>query len=347
MSGDVRRMVADTARRIFQGQCTPELLAAADNHQFPTKLWSLLESNAFTKIDEEGLNTGDALVLLEIAGYYAVPGPLASSLAASKMMVDMGVPIPSGVVTCAIQPGGAIELTHEGERAVVSGTWVNVPWGRASDTVLAVFQTLGGWFAAVLNSRNVSWEKGQNLGGEPRDTLQASHVSPSFVQEISEQQSSTLRALLALSRVALTVGALERMLNMTVEYAQQRAQFGRSIGKFQAVQHQIAEMAAETAAVQALFNRAVYGVDQGEDMMRYASLAKIRIAEAIRVVTAGAHQVHGAIGFTQEYSLHYFSRRAWAYRHEYGNETWWSKILFAEIGNRDLWDFLTQPTRAE
>jgi acyl-CoA dehydrogenase len=140
--------------------------------------------------------------------------------------------------------------------------------------------------------------------------------------------------------------ALEQVLAWTVQYAGERVQFGRPLGKFQAIQMELAQMAGESTSTAALVDAAVQALDRGEaTVVLAAAAAKVRAGEAVERVAKLAHQVHGAIGFTQEHRLHHLTRRCWSWRDEAGNELVWSRALGGGLvagGGDDLWPALTR-----
>jgi acyl-CoA dehydrogenase len=140
--------------------------------------------------------------------------------------------------------------------------------------------------------------------------------------------------------------ALEQVLAWTVQYAGERQQFGRPLGKFQAIQMELAEMAGEVTAVTALTDAAVQALARSSaDFVLAAAAAKVRAGSAVEVVARLAHQVHGAIGFTQEHKLHHLTRRLWSWRDEAGSELAWSRVLGAGLladGGDGLWPALTR-----
>ena len=151
----------------------------------------------------------------------------------------------------------------------------------------------------------------------------------------------------ALARAAMMRGALEHMLTLTVDYANTRVQFGKPLAKQQVIQHQLALMAEEVAATGVAVDVAVRAFAQGDDVLRWHTVAaaKIRAGEAAGIAAAVAHQVHGAIGFTQEYQLQRYSRRVWTWRNEFGNEAEWSLLLGQRLTAPDappLWHAITR-----
>ena len=141
-----------------------------------------------------------------------------------------------------------------------------------------------------------------------------------------------------------TAGALEAILGMAVRYANDRVAFERPIAKFQAVQHNLARLAGESAAALAAATSAADTIANAKGfddaVFLEAAAAKIRCSEAAEKGGAIAHQVHGAIGFTIEHILHRFSLRALAWRDDFGSESYWAielGRLIADRGADELW----------
>ena len=134
------------------------------------------------------------------------------------------------------------------------------------------------------------------------------------------------RELGAAVTAAQMAGALERTLEMTVAFANQRVQFGKPIGKFQAVQHQIAVMAEQVCAARMAARIGCESDGVWPDPLR-AAAAKSRTSEAAAIVAPLAHAIHGAIGITAELDLQLFTRRLHQWRAEHGSETYWNAIL--------------------
>jgi acyl-CoA dehydrogenase len=145
----------------------------------------------------------------------------------------------------------------------------------------------------------------------------------------------------------LLAGAAGRALELTLRHTAEREQFGRPLGRFQAVQQQAAELAAEVAAVRAAADAAVElcaaeGVGDERAGLAVAA-AKIQAGRGAGVVARIAHQLHGAIGFTGEHSLGLFTRRLWAWRDEAGDEAEWARELgdlALAAGSGGIWPLL-------
>ena len=128
----------------------------------------------------------------------------------------------------------------------------------------------------------------------------------------------------------LMSGALERMSELTLEYTAERRQFGRPVGRFQAVQQYLVSGAQDAALVGMAGRVAAREAERGPARFEIAA-AKLLAGRAAQSATRAAHQAHGAMGMTREYPLHHLSRRLWAWRSEYGDERFWSERLGREI----------------
>jgi alkylation response protein AidB-like acyl-CoA dehydrogenase len=107
------------------------------------------------------------------------------------------------------------------------------------------------------------------------------------------------------------LGGAARALDMAVEYAKERVQFGRPIGSFQAVKHRCADMLVDVEGMRSTVYWAAWCITAGDDEASIAaSTAKIWCSDASKRVMASALQVHGGIGFTWEHDLHFFLKRA-------------------------------------
>ncbi len=309
-----RTLLVDTAERIFADHCDKAVLDAAERGEFPDSLLAVLTENGLHELamPDSDIPLGDVFAVFKVAGRHALPVPLPELVLANRWRGSS-----SGFAAVGRAADG-------GARAV--------PWGRRADEVLAVGE--GG--AAPVRVSGVT--TAENLAGEPRDDVGGTtgEVLPG---------SEDAQLLLALARTLQMAGGLEKVLELSLSYATEREQFGRPISKFQAVQHNLAVMAAETAAALRAADAAAERLEEGdrERQTLEVAAAKARVGEACGVVAELAHQVHGAMGFTHEHQLHHFTRRLWAWRDEFGADTYWQQILgrtLAERGADRLWDFI-------
>lgn len=343
-------MIADTARRLFADHAERAFAAlppGLDHGAVPwlEPLWQAVEEMGFplALLSEDeggfGLEPADALGIIRLAAAQAIPLPLAETMLANWLLSKAGLEPASGPATFAACP----ELEPEGAGWRLRGTVPAVAWGRHAATL--VLLDPAGRLARVEQGAG-TLAGAHNLAGEPRDTLSFD----TGVGEVAELPLApeTLRALGALLRAQGMAGALEAVLERSVAYANERVQFGRPIGKFQAIQQALATLAGNTAAARAGAEMAGAGLGMAlHDPARFtrlAAAAKIRAGEAAGSAASISHQVHGAIGFTREYALHPLTTRLWSWRDEFGTETEWSEWLGTEVltrGAAGFWPLLT------
>jgi alkylation response protein AidB-like acyl-CoA dehydrogenase len=136
----------------------------------------------------------------------------------------------------------------------------------------------------------------------------------------------------AAARAVQMAGAARRVLDMTVRYVSTRTQFGRPVGSFQAIQHKCADMAVMLLGARHAAYQAAWAISEGRPAVRETALAKMAVNEALSRVCSAAHQCFGAIGFTWEHDLHLYTRRAIAWRADYGDTSAHREALAAEMG---------------
>ena len=127
------------------------------------------------------------------------------------------------------------------------------------------------------------------------------------------------------------LGGADAVVEMTVEYAKQRTQFGRPVGSFQAVQHHCANMATDVEGCRQIAYQAAWRVSEGLPSLREVSMAKAWVSGAYQRVCSTAHQCHGAIGFTKEHDLQLYTRRAKVQELRYGNVSSHKEMVLQQI----------------
>jgi acyl-CoA dehydrogenase len=196
--------------------------------------------------------------------------------------------------------------------------------------------------ALVATNQATLVQRDANAAEEPRDSLRF-ELTPVTNLHTVDTASASLFMEASLLRTCQLAGALAAILELSVEYVQERKQFGRQISKFQVIQHQLAILAEHCAAVDCAAQSACRAYDRGDAAFEIAA-AKLRANRAVSDATSIAHQVHGAIGFTREHSLHHYTQRLWSWRSEYGNDRYWSGYLgemITRAGHNNIWADLT------
>ncbi len=347
---DVRAMLVESATRLFADHVDAKCLDAAKREGWSAALWEVIEQAELPRVSipEEaggaGGSVSDLAAVLRIAGRYAAPIPLAeTALLGNWLLAASGLPLARGPL--AVAAGTGLTLERGGDAWVVSGDLQRVPWCRVAARLVLLAETRGEWLVLAVDPRACEITPGRNLGGEPRDRVKLSNVRAlACARAPAAVNAQSLRLRGALGRSLLMAGAAERALELAVAHAQQRVQFGRKIGQFQAIQQELARCGGEVAAAVASALSAAGAVERSEDPYFAVASAKIRTAEAAREVALITHQVHGAIGVTDEYALHYSTLRLWSWREEYGNEALWAIELGARLQRESadaLWPNLT------
>jgi acyl-CoA dehydrogenase len=344
MSGEdssIGTMLRETADRLFQAHCHAAAQRSADQGTWPAALWAAVEEAGLHRalVPEAaggfGVDVADALSLLKVAGAHAVPVPLAETMLASWLLAGAGLATPDGALTVGpVRDGEGLTLT-EGQR--ISGTLTRIPWARDVAQMAVVVDG----HVALVGRGSWSMEPGENVAREPRDTVRFD--GPVIAASATTVTGSDLIAIGAAIRAQQIAGALTRLTEMTTQYAQDRVQFGRPLGKFQAVQQNLAILAGQTAAASAAADLAAQAVADGLKILPIAA-GKARAGEAAGIGAAIAHQVHGAIGFTFEHTLHFVTRRLWSWRDEFGKDSMWQALLGRHMvgaGADRLWAEIT------
>ena len=340
---ELREILGETVIRIFSDFCTKDLLQSADSGEWPGELWSTVEENGLTlplvAKENGGVGAGwqAAYVILHQAGRYAVPIPLAETILSSWLLDQAGLDIPDGVVS-VVPNSNDISLTDNR----ISGKAINVPWGKQADHLVGVGIVDGGISVYLAPDTSYSVTTDYNIARDPRDAV-------SFDGDVNmcrAPQNFTPETIFlygAMVRSAQMAGALERIIEDTLKYTADRTQFGKPIGKFQVIQQNMAMAAAEVAAAVMAVQNAFRAAEQGAPDFE-AACAKILTGEATAMATDICHETHGAIGFTFEHHLHFFTRRLWSWRGEFGAETEWAERLgrrAAARGPDKLWEDIT------
>jgi len=341
--------LTDNANRLFAASLTAEMRQSAASGTFPQALWDEVTEAGFPSalLPEEsggfGLSVAEAMTVLQTSAFHAAPIPLAETMLAGWLLARAGLEVPPGVLTLApVRLADHLTLTHEAGIWRLTGTATRIPWARDAAAIVVLADGPQGP-AVVLLSDGFTVAPNENLAGEPRDTITVDAVVTADAIAPAPIDRTALRAAGAAVRTVQIAGALARALEITVAYVQTRVQFGRPIGKFQAIQHNLAITAGQSAAALAAADMATDSLAEELSPLLIGA-AKARAGEAASIAAGLVHQSHGAIGFTQEYQLHPYTRRLWSWRDEFGNEAEWNAVvgrIALAAGADGLWPTLT------
>ncbi|MFA5964577.1 MAG: acyl-CoA dehydrogenase family protein [Sphingomonas sp.] len=273
----------------------------------------------------------DAVPVFRLCGYHAVIAPLGETMIARRLLHASDMETGDGPIALAHATG-----------ALGAGRFTGTVSARS--TVIASARLLASLDGSILlldPSHAAAADAASNAAGEPRpcyrfEAAECAHLGGAATGE-------TLLCFGALLRAAQIAGALAASVEKCVQYAGVRSQFGRPLREFQAIQHQISLLAEEAAAASAASAAAALALDRGDGGFEVAC-AKLRANQAAGRAAGIAHQVHGAIGITEEFGLHRHSQRLWAWRAEFGNDRHWSRAIGSQVlalPDGDAWRFLT------
>lgn len=321
---DQQHMLADMVDRLFAG-LGPTATMEAD--------WAAIEELALPSLllpEEDGGFGGtwlDALIVFRLSGYHSLALPVAEAAIAARLAAASGF---EGRGTIADRSQG----TLHGNKftGIVRGAAAS-----AGTEFLAAPAPGGG--TMLLATAAGRMDVHCNPAGEARDIWHFERATIAWARE------DVLR-LGAFARTAQIAGGLDAALALSVGYVNDRQQFGRPLAKFQAVQQALASFACEAAAANCAAMGAAQALERGGGAFEVPA-AKLRANRAVGVGAATAHQVHGAIGFTQDYGLHPITRHLWSARSEFGGDHRWAVELGGHVtkaGGDRFWADITALT---
>lgn len=350
---EMKEMIIESTTKIMEKFSTKEVVNDAEKGIWASELWDSLAEYGMLNVgvaEELGGSGGDfedALSILRLAGKYSAPIPLAETYMANWILSEYGVEVSDKILTIAyekeMQP---FHFHKEADGWIVTGKANQVPWARFAESIIVFGETVEGTILALLDLEKAEIIHGKNMAGEARDQVIFDHVYLKACKIISIDHREVGRKILysgALTKTVMMAGALEKILEMTINHSTERTQFGKSLHRFQAIQHHIAALAGETAAAGIAANYAVAAFGKNP-FSKEIALAKIRVNEAAGKGNPIAHQVLAAIGFTYEHTLHHSTRRLWSWRDEFGTETDWEEVITEELLKLDkdgLWSMVT------
>lgn len=259
-------------------------------------------------------------VLLKRLGYHAANVGLMEDHLAAELLAPHLADVPQGMMTIASRSD--LTIIQSSGSTVVTGSCQHVPWARTASHVLASAKSDVGQLLVALPVAVASLTEGHNIANEPRDQLRFDAVTPLITVEDTDSVAELLSRVLVYRSLAL-LGAGEKALDLTMAHVTDRSQFGAALSRKQVVQHYIAEMFGALKSTRAACDAATTAFADGCNLTAFAAALATRI-EADRMSSTVArlsHQLHGAIGFTQEHPLHFSTKRLMAWRQDDLNET--------------------------
>jgi len=328
-----------------------------DDRGYSDDLWNKMAELGWTGLiyPEEyggaGLSIVDLVVVLEEMGKASVPGPFFSSTClgglaileagndAQKQKYLPDIAAGKTKATLAFleenarwdEKGVNIKARKGKKNYSLSGVKLFVPDAHTADVIVCAVRTADGLSLFVVDRQQAgvntrllkTMDQTRKLCEVTFDKVQ---VTPDAVLGAAGQASEPLRRIIDRSKVALCAemcGGAQKVLDMTVEYAKIREQFGRPIGSFQAIQHKCANMLVQVESAKSATYYAAWAVSNNvPEAPLAAAMAKAYCSDAFRQVTAEGIQVHGGIGFTWEHDMHIYFKRAKGSEVTFGDATW-------------------------
>ena len=349
-------LVVETAARLLAEICTPEEIARSEASGWSAATWDALSDAGFTSVgvDEAAGGSGgtlhDLAAIVNAVGRYAAPVPLAeTAMVGGWALAQAGLALPDGPVGVI---GNAVPVI-DGQLCLNH----TIAWARHAERIAVIVEVqpsttmpehdrIGlmaegrdGYGLQVVSLRpdQLAITPGSNMADEARDGVVAIlrfedlESAPLPVRDEPNggrrDWVGELEARGALSRVVMAAGALAAMSQMTIDYTNDRRQFGKPVATFQAVQLHLVTVAQAAVRAQMAADVAVRALDRGGDFHVAIAAARVVVDDAITVGTRAAHQAHGAMGVTRDYPLQYLTRRLWSWRHEWGTTTYWRRQL--------------------
>lgn len=331
------QLIMDTAQRLFADHCSAGVVNSAEMGTEPTKLMqAILEAGLpLAWVPEEAGGVGGSLALgfnlIRQAAGFALAAPLAETLVANRLLAHSGLAVDESWAVLVFD-GGTLPTIADGK---VTGLVENAPMPTGVARLVVPVSDQGVVRIAVFAPGSAEIEHRESLAGEPRARVHWKDALPlQLSSALDDTSEDGLRQFCALVRACQIAGAMEKMNELTVTYVKERQQFGRALGKFQAIQHKVADIAGESALANAAVEQAVRELSAhprpfsgSADSLLSIATAKVVASEAAGTVSRLAHQCHGAMGFSYEYPLQQYSRRIWSWREEYGSEFYWSERI--------------------
>lgn len=297
--------------RMLAEAASPAVLRAIEAGGSPDALWAAIEASGFLDalVPETaggvGLALADVGPLLMAVGRHAVPVPVGETIIARALLSGAAVACPAGPIALATAVGSqtlAVPCARVAHHILID-------LGARCVLVPVTGVTCEATGVALSLAAPLSWSG--PLAGAEIDT-----------------PAGGLRPLAAMIRAAAIAGAAERVLEMTVAYANDRIQFGKPIGKQQALQQSMAVMAEQAIACR-LAAQSVCASALPPPLALVAMAKQVTSAAAPLIANA-AHAVHGAMGISAEYDLHLYTRRLHEWRLADGSESFWAQWLGAD-----------------
>ncbi len=348
-----QEMMQTLARDFLTSEYTDKVLRAMveDAKGFTPELWQKMVATNLTglSIPEEYGGVGDFLdlmVVLEEMGKFCFISPFfATIVLGAAIILESGTneqkqkylpPIAEGrsIVTLAIVESAGkytsdaiqTKAVAEGNDFVINGTKLFVPDAHVADYIICAAGTGSGitLFMVDVNIPGVTVKQLKTISGDKQCEVILDNVKVAGEDVLGEVDNGwpCLEKVLEranVARCAEMVGIAQQALQLTLDYAKERIAFGHPIGAFQSIQHRCADMLIDIDGSRFVTYQAAWRINEGLPAAREVAIAKAWVSQACHRVMNSAHQVHGAIGFTEDHILHFYTKKARANEFSFGD----------------------------
>lgn len=369
-----QNLLKDEAHKFLAKECPSDFVRqmAADEDGFSEQIW-----HKMAKLDWMGLlvpekfgglggNFIDLAVLLSAMGYHCLPGPFFSAVVLGGLVIleaandtqkaDILPALSEGkrLLTLAwveqdgtyIPEGIKMTAAPQGEKYILNGTKLFVPYARTADAFICVAATgdsaIEGppalsLFVVDAKQPGIHIHPLYSLAGDKQCEVVFDKVSVSTNNMLGDpaQGWSVLKKVLQMAAVAKCAemsGGAQRVMEMTVQYVKDREQFGRPVGAFQAVQHHCANMLTYADTIKYMTYQAAWLISAGAAFEKQASMCKAWASDSYRKLVALAHQSIGGIAFMEEYDLQLYFKQAKAAEQMLGDAEFHRELVAEQIG---------------
>jgi len=366
-----QEMLKKAARDFLVDKCSKKFVKQMEESEagYSPELWREMADLGWMGLVFPGKYGGgdmtflDLAVLMEEMGRACLPGPFFSQVVLAGLpLLDIGSEeqkqayLPQlirgeKIFTLALSEPGhlnydtsavTVEATRHGGDYTISGTKLFVPDAHIADYLLCVARTepKGGIsiFLVDAKSPRIKYTVPKTIAGDKLCEVVFDQTPVAKAHILGQQNrgwATEVQKLVeraAVGKCCEMVGNIQRVLEMTVDYAKERKQFGHPIGSLQVIQHYCADMATDVDAARFSTYRAAWMLSERLPCTREVAIAKAWIGQASQRIFAMAHQIHGAIGVTIEHDLHYYTRRAKAADLAFGDANFYQEVVAREMG---------------
>jgi len=365
-----QEMLRKTACDFLTDKCSKKFIKQMEESEtgYSRELWQEMAELGWMGLAFPGKYGGgdmsflDLAVLLEEMGRACLPGPFFSTVVLGGLpILDIGSEeqkqeyLPKlirgeKIFTLALTEPGyhnydassvTVEATRDDGNYIINGTKLFVPDAHIADYLLCVARTKprSGVTIFLVDAKNprIKYTVLKTIAGDKLCEVvfdQMPVPKASILGRLNQGRGAVQEVIqrAAVGKCCEMVGNIQRVLEMTVDYAKERKQFDRPIGSFQVIQHYCADMATDVDSARFSTYQAAWMLSEGLPCTKEVAIAKAWIGEASQRVFALAHQIHGAIGVTIEHDLHYYTRRAKAAELAFGDADFYREVVAKEMG---------------